>query len=130
MDPQAKITLPPCPTGVTRNLYFFQGDTLLVGGRSVRAGHRVRVEPGHAIPLENGPLAGEVLMLQGRPIDEPVARYGPFVMNTREEIRQAYQDYSRTRFGGWPWDRDDPVHGPELRRFARYPNGEEDSPSG
>ena len=60
-------------------------------------------------------------MLQGRPIGEPVAQYGPFVMNTQAEIMQAMNDYRRTQFGGWPWAEQDPVHGTEARRFARYP---------
>jgi hypothetical protein len=42
-------------------------------------------------------------------------------MNTQEEIMQAMQDYRRTQFGGWPWKDNDPVHGTENRRFARYP---------
>jgi hypothetical protein len=68
----------------------------------------------------------ELLLLQGRPIGEPVAQYGPFVMNTQQEIMQAMQDYRRTGFGGWPWKENDPVHGPENRRFARYPGADRD----
>ena len=62
-------------------------------------------------------------MLQGRPIGEPVVQHGPFVMNKREEIQRAMQDYQRTRFGGWPWPSDDPVHARDAGRFAKHADG-------
>ncbi|WP_043113335.1 pirin-like C-terminal cupin domain-containing protein, partial [Pseudacidovorax intermedius] len=62
-------------------------------------------------------------LLQGRPIAEPVAQHGPFVMNSQAEIMQAMQDYRRTQFGGWPWPDAAPVHGAAPARFARYPDG-------
>ena len=73
--------------------------------------------------IRNGDAASTFLILQGKPINEPVVQYGPFGMNSRIEIQQAYQDYTETRFGGWPWDRHDPVHGSEPKRFAKYIDG-------
>jgi len=89
----------------------------------------VDVTPEGALVLENGAVAGEALLLQGRPIGEPVVSHGPFVMNTREEINQAIRDYQKTSFGGWPWPRRDPVHGDEARRFARHADGRLDEPA-
>lgn len=69
-----------------------------------------------------------LLLLQGRPISEAVAQYGPFVMNTEFEIQQAIRDYHKDQYGGWPWDSTEPNHGTERGRFARYADGEEELP--
>jgi quercetin 2,3-dioxygenase len=71
--------------------------------------------------------ACELLLLQGKPIGEPVAQRGPFVMNTPGEIEQAFMDYSKTKFGGWPWPRNDMVFPREKGRFALL-YGEETAP--
>jgi len=63
-------------------------------------GHMVVCErsAGH-VEIEAGSDGAEILLLAGQPLYEPVARYGPFVMNTREEIIQAFEDYEAGRLG-------------------------------
>jgi hypothetical protein len=128
MTPGARFRLPPARSGTARRLYFFAGDAMRVGGRSFAGSSYVDLRGDAAVTLENGPTASELLLLQGRPIGEPVAHHGPFVMNTQGELRQAFADYQRTRFGGWPWPSDEPVHGPEEARFARHADGRVERP--
>ena len=129
LEPGASFTLPPAKTGTTRTLYFFAGSSLNVDGQRFPRGVGIVVTPDVPMPLVNGETTGEVLVLQGRPIAEPVAQYGPFVMNTEGEIRDAFRDYQRTQFGGWPFKRDDPVHPREQGRFARHADGKVETPS-
>jgi redox-sensitive bicupin YhaK (pirin superfamily) len=123
MEPGARFTMPAASAGVNRTLYFFRGSSLRAGDRVVPARRAIELRGDVEAPLENGPDAGEMLLLQGRPIGEPVAQHGPFVMNTAAEIQQAFMDFRRTRFGGWPWPSDGPVHGRDEGRFARHADG-------
>jgi hypothetical protein len=122
MDAGARYTLPAVPAGTNRTLYFFQGTKMRVGDHDVGPRTGIDVRPGE-VTLANGPDPGELLLLQGRPIGEPVVQYGPFVMNTRAEIQQAFTDYQATKFGGWPWKGPDPVHARDESRFARHVDG-------
>ncbi len=130
LSPGARFTVPPASPGVNRTIYFFAGASMAIGGREVSPKVGVSVRPDVAAELVNGGAEAEVLILQGKPIGEPVAHYGPFVMNTRAELQQAFADYQRTQFGGWPWHRDDPVHDRVQGRFAKHPDGRIDKPVG
>ncbi|MCB9675178.1 MAG: pirin family protein [Alphaproteobacteria bacterium] len=129
MEAGARVTLPTASKGVNRTLYFVTGGEVKIDGASLKKGYAARVRPEVANELVNGATPSEVLVLQGRPIGEPVAHYGPFVMNTRAELEQAFDDYRRTRFGGWPWDRNDPIHGRDDGRFAAHANGRKERPA-
>jgi redox-sensitive bicupin YhaK (pirin superfamily) len=80
--------------------YVFQG-AVLVGneGKEIRDGQLALLGPGDAVRFRGTSGGGRLLLLSGVPIDEPVARYGPFVMNTQEEIVQAVRDYQSGRMG-------------------------------
>lgn len=120
LSPEACCALPPACAGSERTLYFFQGGTLTVAGRKLAEHGAVRVRADAEVLLENGAEDAELLLLQGRPIAEPITHHGPFVMNTAEQIRQAIADYRGTGFGGWPWPSDAPVHPRGEGRFARH----------
>jgi redox-sensitive bicupin YhaK (pirin superfamily) len=123
MEPRAVWTLPPAQPTTLRTLYFFRGTALKVADRLFTSHAAVTVRSERSVRLEAGDLETEILLLQGRPIGEPVVQYGPFVMNTRAEIQTAIHDYQRTRFGGWPWPSDAPVHPAGEGRFARHADG-------
>ncbi|HEX2871918.1 MAG TPA: pirin family protein [Polyangiaceae bacterium] len=106
-----------------RTLYFFAGASIQIDDRLLEQHSAAVVRCDVEVKLEAGKEPCELLMLQGRPIGEPVAQHGPFVMNSRAEIQQAFDDYQRTRFGGWPWPADDPVHARDAGRFAKHIDG-------
>lgn len=125
----ATFTLPPVQDGTERSLYFHRGNGGLLGERAIADRTRVELAGAGPIELRAADAELEVLLLQGRPIGEPVARRGPFVMNTSDEIREAYSDYRRTQFGGWPWQGDGPVHRADRGRFALRPDGTLEEPT-
>jgi redox-sensitive bicupin YhaK (pirin superfamily) len=118
----ATWALPPARPGTNRTLYWFRGRGVTVGGRTLAQHCGVALRADVATPIAADD-AVELLVLQGRPIGEPVVQHGPFVMSSRAEIQQAFVDYQRTRFGGWPWPDEAPVHGGEPGRFARHADG-------
>jgi redox-sensitive bicupin YhaK (pirin superfamily) len=131
-EPGAKWTMPAARSRDTvRVVYLFDGDAVTIAatlagaageGATIEGSTGAVVDSQQAVTLTASGHA-ELLVMQGRPIGEPVAQQGPFVMNTQAEIAQAFADYRRTQFGGWPWDRDDPTHGAGSARFARHADG-------
>ena len=96
---------------------------LAAASAALDGGHGVVWAAEATVDLRNGDEAAEILLLQGLPIGEPVAHHGPFVMNSRDELQQAFIDYQRTGYGGWQWPAPGPVHPRDAGRFARFPDG-------
>ena len=128
MEQGASYHIPAASAGINRTLYFFEGESVNINGENVDDHCALELVADEQILLLNGSTAGRFLLLQGKPIGEPVVSYGPFVMNTQAEIQQTYVDYQETRFGGWPWPRHDQVHGRDRGRFARHSDGSEELP--
>ena len=132
LQPGGRAVLPAARGGqaVNRKAYFVEGSSLLVGSQSIPPNSAVTLNAGESettLVNNDSSAVAEVLVLQGKPIGEPVAQQGPFVMNSMAEIQQAYADYRRTQFGGWPWEQDAMVFPREKGRFALL-NGKEQFP--
>lgn len=127
MDPDASWTIPTASAGLNRTLYFFAGESVRIDDSEVDRHAGIRLRSDAEITLEAGSTSVELLLLQGRPIGEPVVQHGPFVMNTQAEIRQAIVDYRSDGYGGWPWAADGPVHAREQGRFAIHADGREEA---
>jgi len=121
--PGAVWTIPATDERCNRRLFYFDGSNAEICGQTVTADHAVTLAAGQDIPLRNGLAESEFLLLQGLPIGEPVAHYGPFIMNDEQGLRQAFADYQTTGFGGWPWPNDGPTHPRSETCFAKHPDG-------
>ena len=88
------------PENHNLSMVVLRGDVTFNGEQTAHAGELVgfMTEAG-TIELQAGSEEVKILLLSGVPIDEPVVGYGPFVMNTQQEIRQAIDDFNHGRFG-------------------------------
>jgi len=127
LEPGTKWKLPSASQEVNRSLYFFEGENFLVANEEISSYQGLELDPTQDIILQSGSSPIRLLLLQGKPINEPVVQHGPFVMNSESEIRQTMMDYQATQFGGWPWPSHEHVHPKEVKRFARYVDGSEES---
>lgn len=126
LEADAQWIIPPASFEVNRSLYFYRGSDISIAGIPIMPYHSIEMLADQPVVLENGDKDAFLLLLQGHPINEPVIQHGPFVMNTTAEIQQAFYDYQKTKFGGWPWQMFDNVHSGKKGRFAKYSGGREE----
>jgi redox-sensitive bicupin YhaK (pirin superfamily) len=126
MDAGATWTLAKTNKEATRSIFFYKGQNISIEGQEISSNHLIELLAGEDVQIKNGKEAAYFLILEGKPINEPVAKYGPFVMNTQEEIQEAMQEYSETKFGGWPWTEAEVVHPRNKGRFALHSNKTEE----
>ncbi len=123
MEPHATWNIPPSLKDINRTIYYFEGNGLKIENVEIEHYHAAEVISNQSLQIQNGKEPASLLILQGNPINEPVVQHGPMVMNTKAEIRQAFIDYQQTKFGGWPWKTNAPVHPREKGRFAKHADG-------
>ena len=123
MEPGSTLELEGTTEEVNRTIYYYKGTGLTIQDKEIANYHAAEVDSTKKLIIKNGDKVAKLLVLQGKPIGEPVVQHGPFVMNTRKEIQQAFNDYHSTQYGGWPWPKYDQVHDRAKSRFALHSDG-------
>lgn len=128
MKKGSSFEIPKTKSVTSRTLYFFSGEALNINDLKINSQTGLELDSQAATKVTADFSDLEFLVLQAKPLNEPIVQHGPFVMNSKEEILQTIQDYQRTQFGGWPWPVAEMVHGDKLERFAKYPDGRIEKP--
>jgi redox-sensitive bicupin YhaK (pirin superfamily) len=98
LGPHAKATI-PLPTDHAAFAYVYEGQAQIgAPAHATPAGYIAVLSPGDGAPLSGGPQGARLILVAGKPLKEPVAKYGPFVMNTVEQLREAFADFQAGRF--------------------------------
>ncbi|MGB3269006.1 MAG: pirin family protein [Rhodanobacter sp.] len=97
LQPRAQFAL-KLPLGHHGFAYVFEGDAVLVGGERLQRSELGVLSDGDQLQLAGGDQASRLLVVAGKPLNESVARYGPFVMNTQAQIHEAIADFRAGRF--------------------------------
>ena len=128
MEPGSKLEIDPAVEGASRNLYFVSGKDATVMGVPVEAENRLKILENREVSIENGGEPSVFWLLEGRPIGQKMASFGPVYLPTLKEVRAGLDEIRLNEYDEWPWgviDRAQPVG---TGRFIRYPDGTEMRP--
>lgn len=121
---RAEVKLPRQAPDCPRNLYFYKGGSLSVNESKVSVDSRVQTRSMEELLIKNtSEEEAYLLVLQGKPLYEPVAQYGPFVASTQFEIQEVISQFQNSQFGGWPWPTHEQAHDASVGRFAKHADG-------
>lgn len=123
MQAQAQWKLPKASENINRTLYFYSGKSIQIAGQDFTNHLAIELHADKETTLNNGEGESFLLLLQGKPINEPIVQHGPFVVNQESEVREVMLEFQQSQFGGWPWPSHEHVHAREKGRFAKYPDG-------
>ena len=128
MEPGSKLGIDPAVEGASRNLYYVSGKDATVMGVPVEAENRVKILENRVVSIDNGEEPSVFWLLEGRPIGQKMASFGPVYLPTLKEVRAGLDEIRLNEYEEWPWgviDRAQPVG---TGRFIRYPGGTERMP--
>ncbi len=130
MEPGASYTIAGVSQTLNRSIYFYEGEQVKLDDTTLDNREYAFVSGEKDTVITNiGKNTGKILLLEAEPMPEAIIAYGPFVMSSEEGIRQAYNDYRETEFGGWPFPDAEAYHSPDQVRYAKYGDGRVEYPA-
>lgn len=123
IGPGAELQLDAVPEGVSRNLYLINGDGAEVCGMPVPNESRIKTLTDERITVRNGNSDSVLWLLEGRPIGQKMASFGPVFLGTLKEVRSGLNDIRTNEYREWPWDVIDKAQPLGSGRFIAYPDG-------
>ena len=128
LDPSGKFEVGPADPKVNRNLYFVSGDKAKVMGFEVIWNLHMKIDPGATVDIENGSEKSVFWLLEGEPIGQKMSMFGPILLGTDQEVRDALQTIRLEEFKRWPWDVIDRVNPVDSGRFLLRSDGTRETP--
>lgn len=129
LQPGARISIDPAADGASRNLYYVSGDRAAIAGEDVRYYSRLKFTDTRAFEIANGDAESVMWLLEGRPIGQRMASFGPVTLEDLSDVRKALDEIRINEFLEWPWDIIDKAQPLGTGRFIRYADGTEERPS-
>lgn len=123
MGPGSRIVLEKGADGASRNLYFVSGKDATVAGIPVEAENRVKLLENSDMEVVNGEEPSVFWLLEGRPINQKMASFGPVYLATLKDVRKGLDEIRLNEYNEWQWGVIDKAQPLGSGRFIRYPDG-------
>ena len=128
LQPGASFTLDAVPDGINRNLYFVDGGTANMDGTPIKPHLRFQIKKGASNTIVNGDTPSEFWVLEGKPIGEKQAQFGPVILTDTDEVRKAMDDIRINEFQVWPWGLMDVTNPIDMGRELHRKDGTVEKP--
>ncbi len=128
MEPDAKLRIDPAAEGANRNLYYVSGDRADIMGEEVIWNARMKIAASADIDIQNGKERSVFWLLEGIPIGQRMSMFGPVMLSSDAEVREAMQTIRKQELERWPWELVDRVNPIDSGRFMLRKDGTRETP--
>lgn len=103
LEPGASLSFEPASEGIVRNVYQTEGKGSKMDGVEIREGTRLKIKPNSGFTMEAGKEPAFFWLLEGKPIDQKMAQFGPVILENLDDVREAMDDIRKNEFQIWQW---------------------------